>query len=50
MELSEADIATALDTRGLTWCRSSGSPALARYEHNFQRVGVPSGPPCCWAS
>ena len=43
MELSEADIATALDTlRGLNLVRESSGSRVARYEHNFQRgIGVP---------
>lgn len=43
MELTEADIATALDTlRGLNLVRESSGGRVARYEHNFQRgVGVP---------
>lgn len=43
MELSEADIATALDAlRDRNLVRESSGSRVARYEHNFQRgIGVP---------
>lgn len=43
MELSEADIATALDNlRATSLVRESSGGRVARYEHNFQRgIGVP---------
>ena len=43
MELTEAEIATALDTlMPLNLVRSASGSRVARYEHNFQRgVGVP---------
>ncbi len=43
MELSEAEIATALDTlMPLSLVRETSGSRVARYEHNFQRgVGVP---------
>ena len=43
MELSEAEIATALDTlMPLNLVRASSGSRVARYEHNFQRgIGVP---------
>ncbi|MFO1263231.1 MAG: YceH family protein [Rhodoferax sp.] len=43
MELTEADIATALDNlRPLNLVRESSGGRVARYEHNFQRgIGVP---------
>lgn len=43
MELTEAEIATALDTLlPLQLVRASSGSRVARYEHNFQRgVGVP---------
>ncbi len=43
MDLTEADIATAVDTlRDLSLVRESSGGRVARYEHNFQRgVGVP---------
>jgi hypothetical protein len=43
MELTEAEIATALDTLlPLQLVRASSCSRVARYEHNFQRgVGVP---------
>ncbi len=43
MELTEAEIATALDTlMPLNLVRESSGSRVARYEHNFQRgVGVP---------
>nr|WP_295785707.1 YceH family protein [Rhodoferax sp.] len=43
MELTEAEIATALDTlMPLSLVRASSGSRVARYEHNFQRgVGVP---------
>ncbi len=43
MELSEADIATAIDNlRATNLVRESSGGRVARYEHNFQRgIGVP---------
>jgi uncharacterized protein YceH (UPF0502 family) len=43
MELSEADVASALDSlQGQSLVRTNTSGRVARYEHNFQRgVGVP---------
>ena len=43
MELTEADIATALDNlRPLNLVRENSGGRVARYEHNFQRgIGVP---------
>jgi hypothetical protein len=43
MELTEAEIATALDTlMPLNLVRASSGSRVARYEHNFQRgIGVP---------